>query len=131
MTKEGLRQEGDLSPILFVMIMDDVTKEIKSKTKQTHIGYKSLEVVSIGECMFADDLVVFAKNRSELKYNLVLWKEALKKRNINFNMAKTKIMVLGGKESIEMEVEGIKLEQVKSFKYVGVQIKITENKKQK
>ena len=33
--------------------------------------------------MFADDLVVFAKNRSEPKYNLMSWNEALKKRNMN------------------------------------------------
>ena len=82
MTKERLRQGGALSPILFIMITDDVAKEIKSKIKQT-VGYKCLEAVSIGQCMFAYDLVVFAKNRSELKYNLMLWKEAVKKRNMN------------------------------------------------
>ena len=53
----------------------------------------------------------------------MLWKEASKKRNVNINMEETKIMILGGEESIEMEVEGIKLEQVRSFKYLGVQIK--------
>ena len=78
-TKERLRQGGALSPILFIMIMDDVAKEIKSKIKQTHVGYKCLETVNIGECVFMDDLVAFAKNKSELKYNLVLRKEKLKK----------------------------------------------------
>ena len=39
--------------------------------KKTHVGYKYLEPVSIGECVFADNLVVFVKNRSELKYNLM------------------------------------------------------------
>ena len=29
---------------------------------------------------------------------------------------------MGGEESVEMEVEGFKLQQVKSFKYLGVQI---------
>ena len=47
-TKEGLRQRGALSPILFILIMDDVAKEIKSKIKPTHVGYKCLEAVSIG-----------------------------------------------------------------------------------
>ena len=37
-------------------------------------------------------------------------------------MEEMKIMILGGEESVEMEVEGIKLEQVRSFKYLGVQI---------
>jgi len=63
--------------------------EVKLKIKQTHVGYKSIKIVSIGEHMFAVDLEVFAKNRSELKYNLMLWKETLKKRNVNIIMEKT------------------------------------------
>ena len=43
-TKERLCQGGVLSPILYIMIMDDVAKEIKSKIKQTHVGYKYLEM---------------------------------------------------------------------------------------
>ena len=82
-TIEELRQGEALIPILFIMIMVDVIKEIKSKIKQRHVGYKCLEAVSIRECMFADDLVVFVKNRSELKYYLMSWNEALKKRNMN------------------------------------------------
>ena len=39
------------------------------------------------------------------------------------NIEKTKIIILGGVESVEMEEEGIKLKQVKSFKCLGVQIK--------
>ena len=67
---------------------------------------------------------MFAKNKSELKYNLTLWKEVLKKRsmNMNINIEKTKIVMLSAKKSVEMEVEGIELEQVKSFKYLGMQI---------
>ena len=100
--------------------MDDVAKEIKSKIKRTHVEYKCLEAVSIGECMFGNDFVVFAKNRNELRYNLMLWKEAPKKRNMNINMERMIITILGGEESVEMEEDGIKLEQVKSFKYLGV-----------
>ena len=90
-TKEGLRQGRTLSSVLFIMIMDDVANEIKSKIKQNHVEYKCLETVSIGECVFASDLVVFAKNISELKYNFMLWKEALKKRNVNINVKKRKL----------------------------------------
>ena len=80
-TKKGLRQGGALNPILLVTIMDDVAKEIKSKIKQTHIRYKCVETMSYAECVFADDLVVFTKNKTELKYNLMLWEEALTKKN--------------------------------------------------
>ena len=37
-------------------------------------------------------------------------------------MERTKIITLGGEESVEMEMEDIKLEQVMSFEYLGVQI---------
>ena len=40
----------------------------------------------------------------------MLWKEAPRKRNININMENTKIMILDGGESVEMEVGDIKLE---------------------
>ena len=33
-----------------------------------------------------------------------------------------KIMILGAEKCVEIEMEGIKLEQVKNFKYFGVQI---------
>ena len=39
---------GSLSHILFIIIMHDVAKEVKSKIKQTHVRYKCLETVSIG-----------------------------------------------------------------------------------
>ena len=57
----------------------------------------------------------------------MFWKEALKKRNMNINMEKTK-NILSGQERVEMEVEDIKLEEVKSFKYLGVKIRNNENK---
>ena len=41
---------------------------------------------------------------------------------MNINTEKTKIMILGGEESVEMEVKGMKLERMKSFKYLGVQV---------
>jgi len=45
----------------------------------------------------------------------MLWKEALKR-----NMEKTTITILSGEEGVEVKVEGIKLERVTSFKYLGV-----------
>ena len=48
-TKEGLRQGEILSPILFIMFMDDVAKEVKLKIKQIHVEYKCLEAFIIGD----------------------------------------------------------------------------------
>ena len=69
-TEQGLRQRWALSPILFIMIIDDVAKEIKSKIKQTHVDYKSLKTVS------SEEMVWWClKNRNEPKYNLTYGKK--------------------------------------------------------
>ena len=65
---------------------------------------------------------------SELKYNLMLCKEALKKRKMNIKMEKTKIMILVVEESVEMQVEGIKLEQVNSLKIWEYKFETTETR---
>jgi Reverse transcriptase (RNA-dependent DNA polymerase)/Endonuclease-reverse transcriptase len=124
-TKDGLRQGGVLSPVLFIMIMDDVLKEIKTSSKNIQVGYRNLEMITIAECLFADDLVLFAKNEKDLKQNIMAWRNALKKRNMNINVEKTNIMVIGEEEQdtqIDMEIDEVKVKQVQNFKYLGVQI---------
>ena len=46
-TKKGLRQGGALSSVLFIIIMNNVAKEVMSKIEQSHVGYKCLEAVSM------------------------------------------------------------------------------------
>lgn len=55
-TMEGIRQGGSLSPLLFVIFMDEVIKETRKKTKATYIDYRNLKEVDISESMFIDDV---------------------------------------------------------------------------
>lgn len=123
LTKEGLRQGGVLSPALFNIVLDDVFKEIKNKTKRLQVGHRNLQIVEISECAFADDLIVYAKNERDLQLNLNVWKTALEKRNMKINVDKTKVMVIGKNASqIKIQIEEKELEQVEAFKYLGVNI---------
>src|SRR3978361_534682 len=80
-----------------------------------------MEAVGISECVFADDLVLLARNGHELEHSLRTWKEALAARNMRVNEDKIKIMVVGdGNLNVELENDGMKLEQVTDFKYLGV-----------
>lgn len=71
----GLRQGGSLSPLLFIILLGNIGKEIKSNTKQLFIRYRNLKPTGINECSFAD--VVMEKH---LQHNLNVWEEALDKR---------------------------------------------------
>ena len=123
LTKDGLRQGGVLSPALFIMIMDDVLKEVKPKISQVHVGYRNMKPIGISECLFADDLVILARSEVELQSNIETWRVALSKRNMKINMEKTRVMVVGKeRKNVKIEVDGRKLQQVTVCKYLGVNI---------
>uniref|UniRef100_A0A1Y1M3Z3 Reverse transcriptase domain-containing protein n=1 Tax=Photinus pyralis TaxID=7054 RepID=A0A1Y1M3Z3_PHOPY len=122
-TKEGLRQGGVLSPALFNVVMDDIIKEVKGKTRKLNVGYRNLVTVELAESAFADDLMIFAKNERDLQNNLDIWSKALKDRNLRINVKKTKVMAIGN-DNINMTIliYGKSIEQVDTFKYLGVKI---------
>jgi hypothetical protein len=122
-TIDGLRQGGVLSPLLFIIMMDEIIKKTKEKVKQVKIGHYKLATVKISECAFADDLVVFGSTEKELQENLNTWNKVLKEQQMKINIAKTKIMVITKDEkTVDIEIEDTKIEQVNEFKYLGVTI---------
>jgi hypothetical protein len=122
-TVDGLRQGGVLSPLLFIIMMDEIIKKTKEKVKQVKIGHYKLTTVKISECAFADDVVVFGSTEKELQENLNTWNKVLKEQQMKINIAKTKIMVITKDEkNVDIEIEDTKIEQVNEFKYLGVTI---------
>lgn len=82
-----------------------------------------MQPVWINECAFADDIVIFARNETELKRNLNTWNNKLSSKNLKINENKTKIMINGkSEEMVNIEINDQIIEQVNSFKYLGVQI---------
>lgn len=121
---DGLRQGGVLSPILFIIIMDDIIKEAQKSTKKAHIGYNNLKAVNLSECAFADDLLICANRESDLQHNLNVWNSELCKRNLKINVNKTKVMVIGkDTRKINIKINQQQLEQVETYKYLGVKIR--------
>ncbi|KAK9716879.1 hypothetical protein QE152_g24490 [Popillia japonica] len=65
----------------------------------------------------------FSSSGKDLQHNLNMWNETFKKMQMTVNKDKTKVMVLGKEEEhINIEIDGQILEQVNTFKYLGVQI---------
>lgn len=119
--KQGVRQGGILSPLLFICIIDEVIKESWSQTTKYTIGYYKLQPVKIEACAFADDIVLVAKSERELEININVWVDILKKYNLIVNNEKTKVMAISHKEeNINIRMGEETLEQVEVFKYLGI-----------
>ena len=84
------------------------------------MGYRKLEVLRIDECAFADDLTIFARNEEDMQYNMEIWKTELEKQGLKMNMEKTKVMSVGEKSTnISIKLDGNKIEQTDSYRYLG------------
>jgi hypothetical protein len=89
--KVGLHQGSVLSPLLFVIVMDMVSKELREGLPW--------------ELLYADDLVLLADSEEELKVKIMKWKAGMEAKGLKVNVGKTKIMV-GGEGTSDVEVSG-------------------------
>jgi hypothetical protein len=121
--KQGLRQGGVMSPVLFNVYMDEIMKECRTHTNKLNVGYKNMMQVGISECAFADDMVILSGSELGLQRNVNIWNDMLKKYDMKINVQKSKVMMTATEEEeLKTEIEGEKMDQVKEFKYLGVVI---------
>ena len=76
--KVGVHQGSVLSPLLFIIVMQAVSREDAQGLPW--------------ELLYADDLVVMAHTEEELKHRLLTWKKCLENKGLKVNMEKTKVM---------------------------------------
>ena len=79
--KDGVLQGSLLSPLLFMIVLEALSREFCTGTPR--------------ELMYVDDLVIIAETDDELKMKLIKWKTNLEANDVRVNMRKTKIMVSG------------------------------------
>jgi len=77
--KVGIHQGSALSPLLFVIVMEAISRELR--------------VALPWELLYADDLAVIAENEEELIKRLRVWKENVESKGMRVNMNKTKVLV--------------------------------------
>ena len=71
----GLRQRSALSPLMFAMVMDRVTDEVRRESLYT--------------MMFADDIVICSETSEQVDENLERWRYALERRGMKVSPSKT------------------------------------------
>jgi hypothetical protein len=114
-------KQGDiLPPYLFIILMDDVFKQIKLKMKKYQIGCWKMKPINISDLVYVDDIVLFAMSQANMQRNLEILNSELLTRNMLTNHGKTKIMMIGrSKKSCIVKLMGKDLERVENFKYLG------------
>jgi len=78
----GLHQGSALSPLLFIIVMDRVSRKVRGGLPW--------------ELLYADDLVLMAQDLEELKERLRKWKRDMEAKGMRVNLGKTKVMWGGG-----------------------------------
>lgn len=92
----------------------------KNKMKKAVLGFWKTKEIKITKLIFADDMVTIANTEKDLYFNLRALYEELNRVNMVINEKKTKATILAKDDKIHnIELNGRRLEQVNSFKYLG------------
>jgi len=82
--KVGMHQCSALSPLLFVIVMEAISREFM--------------VALPWELLYADDLAVIAETEEELIKRLNEWKDNVESKGMRVSMNKTKVMISGERQ---------------------------------
>ena len=78
--KVGVYQGSELSPLLFIIVLEALSREFRSRVPWKDNG---------------NDLVIIAESLEECIRRPLTWKEAIEKKGLRVNAGKTKIMICG------------------------------------
>jgi len=116
----GVRQGKCLSPFLFSMFLND----IKSVFYEKGLDGVDIDSFKIFLILYADDIVLFANNDTELQNSMDTLSDYCKRWKLVVNTDKTKVMVFtkGGLLPVNCTFfyNHIQLEIVTKFSYLGI-----------
>ncbi|CAK9296394.1 unnamed protein product [Gordionus sp. m RMFG-2023] len=102
---EGVHQGSALSPLLFITVIDVLARSIPQTVPWNMI--------------FADDIVILAESKDEMKERLVNWINILETHGLKVNREKTEYMVIGGDETESIDINDWQISAIESCKYLG------------
>ena len=113
----GVRQGCVLSPLLFNIFICDLAKKLMEQTDAFEIGG-----ARINSLFWADDLVLFSKDEAGLQNLLNILEKYCQENYLMINTKKTKCMIFNKTGRLLLRpfyLDGVQLEMVRSYKYLG------------
>ena len=102
--KVGLHQGSALSPLLFIIIMDVLAEEARTKPPWV--------------MLLSDDLVLVSETAEEVEEEPERWRAIIENKGLRISRSKTEYLVPSHQEGV-VKLEGEPLPSVNSFKYLG------------
>ena len=102
--------------------MDEVMEKVKMGMGRRGVRFlKDEREWRLPGPLYADDLVLYRESEEGLRAIVGRFSKVCRRRELEVNAGKSKVMVLNGEEGLEYEVhvDGIRLEHVSEFKYLG------------
>ena len=116
--KSGVRQGGVLSPIFFILYVDDLILQLQSQNMGCHI-----RGLFLGAIMYADDLILLSASVVELQLMVSLCQVELDNIDMIINTSKTVCMRIGPKFNVQccnITLNNNQLLWVTVLRYLGV-----------
>ena len=114
----------NLSALFFAIFINELGRILN----RTGLGI-DLQTINIAALIFADDLVLIAKNKKSLKKLMLMTRKYFKSNKLEISSSKSKIMTVDGSPTVLFpesdDLPPIELDTVCSFKYLGIPINNT------
>uniref|UniRef100_A0A7I4YQG6 Reverse transcriptase domain-containing protein n=1 Tax=Haemonchus contortus TaxID=6289 RepID=A0A7I4YQG6_HAECO len=104
----GVHQGSALSPLLFVVVMDTITKDLQRPAPWT--------------LLYADGVVLASEDKSELESQMQTLPDRLAMFGLRLNVKKTEYLTTDSSELDSTKINGTELTRTTTFKYLGLAI---------
>jgi hypothetical protein len=117
----GVKQGCPLSPLLFGLFIDGLEKRLNALEGDAP---PMLGQLAVRLLLYADDLALMSHTLARLQKQLDVLQAFCCERQLTLNVKKTKVVVFEACKSVcqAFQYEGEAIEQLNSFKYLGVEL---------